>query len=156
MLALVIFAYTSSLTNQHQTVVSRPYVDNITSDHAGSDVQLAVDKVSAICSFTDEFAADLCFKPNLIKSKRFSTSAGIRAALRLVPGPEAAASFADLGVAQTPVARPAAQLNDKARSYLVAGRLFAQTGALYRSVGGPVCHLRHHGYAGSGCTVAQP
>jgi hypothetical protein len=49
----------------------------------------------------------------MVKSKRFSTCPVIRSALRSVEGPAVASCFADLGVAQTPVARPAAALNDK-------------------------------------------
>jgi hypothetical protein len=110
---LVIYTYTSSLMNQHEGVVSRPYVDVSTSDFTGNDVQDAVETVSSMCTFASEFAAGMKFHPNLLKSKRFSTSANIRAALRLLPGPPVADAFADLGVAQTQVAKLAAQLNDK-------------------------------------------
>ena len=65
-LALLIYAYTSTLTNQHATVVSRPYVDNIKSDHTGNDVQTAVETVGAMCTLTAEFAADMRFMPNHI------------------------------------------------------------------------------------------
>ncbi len=68
-LALVIHMYTKSLVDEVPNVSSRPYVDDITSDHTGSDVQLAVEIVGAICTFTDEFPADLSLKPNRVKSK---------------------------------------------------------------------------------------
>ena len=74
--------------------------------------------------FTNRFASDLAFFPNHVKSRRFSTDPGIRAALRRMPGPEVAMSFLDLGVAQTPVNRP---------SPLQGKRVAAGLGKLWRT-----------------------
>ena len=74
--------------------------------------------------FTNRFADDLAFVPNRVRSRRFSTDPSIRAALRSAPGPEVAASFLDLGVAQTPVNRP---------SPLQGKRVSAGLGKLWRT-----------------------
>ena len=100
LLAIVIFMYTSTMEVCTHSVKSRPYVDDITSDYSGPDPIVAVEVVSVMVRFTHKFADDLGFKPNLVKSKRFSTDPGIRAALKELPGPPVAMSFLDLGVVQ--------------------------------------------------------
>jgi hypothetical protein len=102
-LALVIFMYTKSLVGAVPNVASRPYVDDITSDVTTGDVDESCAAVTAMVTHTMQFASDLAFKPNLIKSRRFSTSKEVRARLKLEPGPPLADAFLDLGVAQTPV-----------------------------------------------------
>ena len=104
-LALVIHLYTSSLAKAHPAVVSRPYVDDITSDITTADPVLAHEVVAEMVRHTHAFARDFAFHPNLVKSRRFSTSAAIRASLRSAPGPPVADAFLDLGVVQTPPLR---------------------------------------------------
>jgi len=102
-LALVIYMYTKSLVVAVPNVASRPYVDDITSDVTTGNVDEACSAVSAMVSHTMKFASDLAFKPNLVKSRRFSTSKEVRARLKHEPGPPLADAFLDLGVSQTPV-----------------------------------------------------
>ena len=84
-------------------VASSPYVDDITSDVTTGDVEEACSAVTAMFTHTMAFASDLAFKPNLVKSRRFSTSKEVRALLKDAPGPPLADAFLDLRVAQTPV-----------------------------------------------------
>jgi hypothetical protein len=112
------------MKNIHPGIVSRPYVDDITSDITDPNAGIAVDIVGEMVAFTNRFAHDLAFEPNHVKSRRFSTDPAVRAALRAVPGPEVAQSFLDLGVAQTPVNRP---------SPLQGKRVSAGLGKLWRT-----------------------
>jgi hypothetical protein len=107
-LAIVVYMYTAGMTDVHPGIVSRPYVDDITSDITDVSVEVAVEVVSEMVAFTSRFAEDLAFFPNQVKSRRFSTDPVIRAELRKLAGPDVASSFLDLGVAQTPVNRPSA------------------------------------------------
>ena len=102
-LALVIHMYTKSLVETVPNVASRPYVDDITSDVTTGDVEEACSAVASMVTHTMAFATDLAFQPNLVKSRRFSTSKEVRALLKDAPGPPLADAFLDLGVAQTPV-----------------------------------------------------
>ena len=124
LLAIVIFMYTSTMEESTHSVKSRPYVDDITSDYSGPDPIVAVEVVSDMVRFTHQFADDLGFKPNLVKSKRFSTDPGIRAILREMPGPPVAMSFLDLSVVQN--------LGNKA-SVLNAKRIDSGLGKLWRT-----------------------
>ena len=84
-------------------VISRPYVDDIMSDVTTGEVDQACEAVATMVTHTTAFASDLAFQTNLGKSRRFSTSAVVRALLRGAPGPPVADAFLDLGVIQTPV-----------------------------------------------------
>jgi hypothetical protein len=108
LLAIVVYMYTAGMTDVHPGIVSRPYVDDITSDITDVSVEVAVEVVSEMVAFTSRFAEDLAFFPNQVKSRRFSTDPVIRTELRKLAGPVVASSFLDLGVAQTPVNRPSA------------------------------------------------
>jgi hypothetical protein len=124
LLAIVVYMYTSNMADIHPGIVSRPYVDDSTSDITDQCPETAVEIVSGTVDFTNRFAADMAFVPNHVKSRRFSTDSTIRAALRGLPGPEVAMSFLDLGIAQTPVNRP---------SPLQGKRVTAGLGKLWRT-----------------------
>ena len=128
-------------------MVSRPYVDDITSDITGADPALAVEIVGEMVAFTIMFAQDLALAPNHVKSRRFSTDPAVRTAFRAVPGPEVAQSFLDLGVAQTSVNRP---------SPLQGKRVTAGLGKLWRtSVFSLSLKRRDHFVAGSGIPASM-
>lgn len=55
----------------HHGVVSRPYVDDISSDITDPEPALAVEIVGEMVEFTNMFARDLEFEPKLVKSQRF-------------------------------------------------------------------------------------
>ena len=61
--------YTSTMEESTHSVKSRPYVDDITLDYTGPDPVVSVEVVSDMVRFTNKFAEDLGFIPNLVKSK---------------------------------------------------------------------------------------
>ena len=139
--------YTSAITDIHPGIVSRPYVDDITSDITDVSPDTAVEIVCEMVDFTNHFATDLAFVPNHVKSRRFSTDPAIRAALRSLPGPEVAMSFLDFGVAQTPVNRP---------SPLQGKRVAAGLGKLWRtSILSLSLKRRCHSVAASGIPASM-
>ncbi len=112
-LALVIHMYTKSLVDAVPNVSSRPYVDDITSDVTTGETEQACSAVEEMVAHTTRVATDLAFQPNLIKSRRFSTSSAVRTVLKATPGPPVADAFLDLGVIQTPVRIGPATLSRK-------------------------------------------
>jgi hypothetical protein len=100
--------YTATKEGRAHSVKSRSYVDDTTSDYSGPHPEVSIEVVSDVVRFTDRFADDLGFKPNVAKRRRFPTDLGIRAALQALPGPTVAQSFLDLGVVHTPANKTSA------------------------------------------------
>ena len=68
LLAIVVFMYTAAMSDIHPGIVSRPYVDDITTDITDADPGTAVEIVGEMVNFTNPFAGDLAFVTNRVKS----------------------------------------------------------------------------------------
>ena len=62
--AIVVYMYTSAISDIHPGIVSRPCVDDITTDITDVSPDIAVEIVSEMVDFTNRFATDLAFVPN--------------------------------------------------------------------------------------------
>ena len=89
----------------------RPYVDDLTADieHDDDDEgrEAAVLAVTDMEATIQRYATAWALVPNMTKSRRFSTSAAVRASLALLPGFPVTHTFKDLGVIQTTTDQPA-------------------------------------------------
>jgi hypothetical protein len=98
-LAMVVHCYTVAAARLGP-VRPRAYVDDITTEVHTDDAEEAVDLVQGLVAFTQRFAGDFAWRPNMQKSRRFSVCPAVRADLQALPGPPVATAFVDLGTVQ--------------------------------------------------------
>ena len=110
-LAIMSHVLVRELQHRVPGTIARPYVDDLTADivHTDDDDgrEDAVAAVSTMCEVIQQYAVAWTLEANVVKSRRFSTSAPVRASLSALPGFAVTASFKDLGVVQTTTNQPA-------------------------------------------------
>jgi hypothetical protein len=98
-LAMVVHCYTVAAARMGP-VRPRAYVDDITTEVHTDNAGEAVELVQELVNFTQRFAGDFAWRPNMQKSRRFSVCPAVRSNLQALPGPPVATAFVDLGTVQ--------------------------------------------------------
>jgi len=110
-MAIMSYVLVRELQQAVPTTLPRPYVDDLTADieHADDDDgrEAAATAVTDMETTIQQYAVAWELVPNITKSRRFSTSADVRASLALMPGFPVTHTFKDLGVIQTTTDQPA-------------------------------------------------
>jgi hypothetical protein len=96
---MIVHCYTAAAARLGP-VRPRAYVDDITTEVHNDDAEEAVTLVHDLVVFTQRFAGDFAWRPNMQKSRRFSVCPEVRTELQARPGPPAASAFVDLGTVQ--------------------------------------------------------